>query len=109
MEEFDKNKLGQRIKQLRITKGYSQDDLCDKIGIDPPSLSKFENGKNAPSLPTLIKIIDALEVQPNEVFDYSHFKSESELERDLINRYRKLTVEKKQYFYRLLSFIEELN
>ena len=44
--DYDQKKLGKRIKELRISKSLSQDELCDKIlDFDSHYLSKIETGK----------------------------------------------------------------
>jgi len=40
--------IGQRIKQLRVFKGWKQKDLADKLGIKVPTLSSWENDVHIP-------------------------------------------------------------
>lgn len=44
-----------------------QQELADAIGINMQSLSKIERGVNYPTFDTLEKIMDVLEVTPNEL------------------------------------------
>lgn len=110
MEDFDNIKLGQRIKQIRIAKGYSQEELCALIGdnIDPPSISRIENGKKAPNIQTLVKIIIALDSSPNEIFDYSHILNLKDLDKEIKKELKSLTADKKQLIYRMIKLIKEL-
>lgn len=59
--------LGQNIQTIRKMKGWTQQELSDKIGINLQSLSKIERGVNYPTLDTLEKLTQALEVTPNEL------------------------------------------
>jgi len=54
--------IGNNIKELRKAKGYKQKDLAEKIQIATNSLSRYETGEREPSIETLEKIADALEV-----------------------------------------------
>ncbi len=54
------NKLGNLLRELRSSKGYSLRELNDLTGISFSYLSKFELGKNIPSKEDLVKISDAL-------------------------------------------------
>jgi transcriptional regulator with XRE-family HTH domain len=45
--------LGLRIVALRRSKGWSQGDLADRLGIDRSRLGKWERGLYAPSLEEL--------------------------------------------------------
>lgn len=107
-KSFNKEKLGKRIKEIRISKNLSQNALCDLIDMDPSMLSNFETGKTLPTIPTLFKIMSALNVEPNSIFNISHIKNEKELKNDLITKYDKLSPEKKMFLYRLIELVEEL-
>lgn len=55
------------IKQLRIQKGIKQIDLASAVGIDDSSLRRIESGRTSPTLKTLIRIADALNVEVREL------------------------------------------
>ena len=44
-----------------------QHELADRIGINMQSLSKIERGLNYPTFDTLEKIMEVLDVTPNEL------------------------------------------
>lgn len=43
-----KSLLGKRIKEIRKKRGLTQEKLAELAGIETPSLSNIENGKNYP-------------------------------------------------------------
>lgn len=51
---------GNRLKLARIYSGLTTDELGDKIGVTRQGISQFENGKNDPSLSTLISLASTL-------------------------------------------------
>ena len=59
--------LGENIQRVRKFRGMNQQELADAIGINMQSLSKIERGVNYPTFDTLEKIMDVLEVTPNEL------------------------------------------
>lgn len=59
--------LGENIQTIRKHRGMKQQELADAIGINMQSLSKIERGVNYPTFDTLEKIMDVLEVMPNEL------------------------------------------
>jgi len=61
-EETGLKRIGQRVRQLRESKGLSVQTLADKAKMKRPNLSRIENGHHQPSLDTLEKIAEALEV-----------------------------------------------
>ena len=54
--------IGERIKYLRETKGFTQVELARRIGIHSVSLSRYERGEEIPNEAMIQKIADALEV-----------------------------------------------
>ena len=61
-EETGLKQIGERIHQWRESKGYSIQHLADKAKMKRPNLSRIENGHHQPSLDTLEKIAEALEI-----------------------------------------------
>lgn len=55
------------LKRLREAKGWSLRDLEAESGIDHSMLGKYESGARQLTLATVYKLIDALEVEPNEL------------------------------------------
>lgn len=52
---------GRVIQCIRKERGMTQEQLAEKVGIDPNSISRIERGRLIPALPTLIDICNALE------------------------------------------------
>lgn len=53
---------GQVIQRVRKKCGLTQEQLAEKTGIEPNSISRIERGALTPALPTLIDICNALEI-----------------------------------------------
>jgi len=52
--------LGQRIKQLRKDKGWTQKELANRVGTSPAQLNKYEAGQNTPPLDKLVLFAEVL-------------------------------------------------
>jgi transcriptional regulator with XRE-family HTH domain len=61
--------LGKRIQELRESKGFSQVDLAGKMlgKFDTTNISRIESGRTNPTIFTLFRIAEALEVPLNEL------------------------------------------
>ena len=59
--------LGKRIRESRIKKGYTQQDLAERADIGVVYLSEIERGIKMPSLNIFIKIIDTLDVSADYI------------------------------------------
>ena len=69
--------LGARIKELRKSRGLSQDQLSESIGIDPKHLSRIEVGKSYPYMETLESIANSLDVEIKDLFEFCHLEKET--------------------------------
>ncbi len=67
-----KELLGGRIKELRKLRKLSQEELSEKIGIDPKHLSRIEVGRGFPSLAALERLAAALNMELKDFFEFTH-------------------------------------
>ena len=106
--EFNKEKFAKRLKEIRLSKKMTQDELSVKTGIEPPNYSNIERGKTTPTLQSLSKILTNLEVSPDEIFEYNHFEDEKTLDELNLKIYNSFSFETKQSLYKILRALEEL-
>ena len=98
----NKKLLGKRIKELRKSKGLTQEQLAELINIETSSLSGIESGRHFPSLPTLERISIQLNVEIKNFFDYNHIKSKEEIKKEIIENIDKLSTEKLNFIYGMI-------
>ena len=63
-------KLGKRIKELRIEKGFSQAKLGFEISKDQQSIHKVEAGEFNPTYIYLLEICEGLDIKISELLDF---------------------------------------
>lgn len=61
-------RVGERLKILRKYKGYTQGELGEKVDLPQSYIGGIERGEKNISLETLEKLIQALDIGPEEVF-----------------------------------------
>jgi transcriptional regulator with XRE-family HTH domain len=96
--------FGKNLKRIRLEKGLNQDILAEKIGIEIHNLSRIETGCSFPRIKTLIKILNILDVEPVELFDFTKSTEKIDL-RLSINKLLDKNPQKIEDFYKLLSAI----
>jgi len=69
-----KQKVGNRIRELRKQIELSQESLAYKSEVDRTYMTDVENGRRNVSLEILEKIIKALEISFTEFFNSKEFK-----------------------------------
>ncbi len=60
--------IGKRIKELRKNGNLIISDIAIKACVTAGLISRIENGRTIPSLPVLLKIISALEIEVTDFF-----------------------------------------
>ena len=80
---MDTKKIGAFIAMNRKKKGYTQEQLAEKIGIGTPNISYFETGKFAPSIETLQKLAQVFGIEIYELYMFQPLKPTSEIKQEL--------------------------
>ena len=62
--------IGERIRNLRISKGMTQKQLAMKLHVSNCAVSRYEKGKADPELSTLDDLASLFQVDYNYLFDY---------------------------------------
>lgn len=57
-----------RVRELRMNLGFSQEELSRRAGITRSYLSQIENGRYSPTGEVLLRLASALGVSLNEIF-----------------------------------------
>jgi len=98
------NRRVRNLKKLRMEKKVSQSKLAEIIGTSQQSINKYENHKVEPDINTLIALADYFQtsvdylighteerhmIEPVSAYDLNQEES------NLIDKYRKLTVDEK--------------
>lgn len=60
--------FGEHVRRLRKASGYSQEAFGDACGIDRSYMGGIERGEHNLALINILKIVDALDIQPSEFF-----------------------------------------
>lgn len=105
---FNKN----RLKSARIFSGFTISELADLSDVSKQAISQFENGKNKPTLETLMKLMYVLKF-PREYFYESDSIEEVQVGntffRSLVSTSKKerlSQIEKTRYFSKICDFLE---
>ncbi|MBC9794894.1 helix-turn-helix domain-containing protein [Sinomicrobium weinanense] len=62
--------LQKRVKDLRIKKGLSQEELADKTGLSLRTIQRIEHGESVPRGDTLKRLSIALQATPDDLIDW---------------------------------------
>lgn len=97
--------LGQRIKELRKAKKFTQAQLSEMIGMETTNFCKLENGGQLPKEENIEKIATALNVNVKDLFDFGHIKPRKILEDELITTIKNAPDKELELYHRIVFSI----
>jgi len=63
-------RFGKKLREIRNSKNLSQEALSKKAGLDRTYVGKIERGEKSPSLHTIEKLANILDVEIFELFKF---------------------------------------
>ena len=106
-----KKSFGKRMQKYREQAGYSQEGLAEKIECSTIFISYMERGEKSPSLDTLIKLVNALNIPADSLLgDEINMYSYSQL-KHLERRLTELPLKEQEKLLNIFDYIisAELN
>ncbi|WP_410981586.1 helix-turn-helix domain-containing protein [Bacillus cereus] len=86
--------FSERLKEEREKRNWSQNDLAEKIHVSRQSVSKWETGKNYPSIEIIIHLSDLFGITIDELL-----RSDEELKQKVIQDSKQLAHPKWKMFF----------
>ncbi|MDD6860881.1 MAG: helix-turn-helix transcriptional regulator [Megasphaera elsdenii] len=68
--DFDKKAIGERIKEYRLKRGFTQSDLAKQANITRIALGNYERGERIPTINIFARIAMALNASIDELMGY---------------------------------------
>lgn len=62
--------VGNRIREFRASLSISQEELAHRASMHAAHIGQIERGDKSPTIDSLVKIVDALEITLAELFDF---------------------------------------
>lgn len=64
---IDYASIGQKVKQIRLSKGVTQEQLAEAVGVGVTHISHLETGSGTVSLKVFLAIVNYLECSADEI------------------------------------------
>lgn len=89
--------FGEKLKTERKNRGWSQEELAEKLFVSRQAVSKWENGQNYPSIEVIMKVSDLFGVSIDELL-----RSDEELKEKVIKDSKQLAYPKLKFTFDVL-------
>lgn len=106
MKELDFKYIGKRLREIRISKGLTQEYVASCADVNTSHISNIENDRVKISLTTLVYVCNALNVTVDYVLHNEYSNSNSPIEHSILLEVQKCDCEMQE---RILKIIQVLN
>jgi len=93
--------VGARVRQARERKGWTQEQVAEKLGIGPETVSRYETGAIPLSLTMLVRVAGALGIEPVSLLPAPR-KGQQQADEELLGRWRALDADGRKLVLGLL-------
>ena len=88
--------FGQNVQKYRKYRNLTQEKLAELVGVDVTSISAVETGKYFPSADNLARIVEVLQVQFSDLFEFDSLMANEEMFNDIIEMLTSFKCDKKR-------------
>ena len=104
-QEIDYKKLGLRIKEIRQTRGFTQENLAEMVSCNVSHISNIENNYTKASLNVLVAIANALDVTIDYLLSNQYRDSSTALDNEILKALRNCNNEKKERILKMIDLM----
>ena len=104
---LDYTVIGQRIKQARLAKNYTQEELSEKIDVSVAFLSRVERGNSHINLKRLHQVCNLLDVSEGYILNGASSDSTNYLTKEFNDLIQSCSADKQRLIYKVAKVIAE--
>lgn len=104
-QEISYKELGLKIKQLRQSKGYTQDVLAEMIDCNTSHISNIENNHTKVSLNALLSIANALNTSIDYLLSSQYDNASLALDREISRLLKSCDAAKKEKIIKIIEIL----
>ena len=104
-QEIDNFKLGLKIKEVRQSKGLTQDRLAEMVSCNTSHISNIENNHTKVSLNVLLAIANALNTSIDYLLSNPYENSSLALDNEILRAIKNCNDEKKEKILKMIAIL----
>ena len=105
MKELNFEFIGKRIREVRISKGLTQEYLANVANINTSHISNIENNRVKISLSTLVHICNAMNVTVDYILSNEYNDTGSALDHAILKELQKSSNDKKEKILKIIQIL----
>jgi transcriptional regulator with XRE-family HTH domain len=105
MKELDFAKIGKKIKDLRLSKGLTQEYVANVAYVNTSHISNIENNRVKISLSTLVQVCNALDVTVDYVLADEYKDPSSPIDQSILKELQKCDCDTKERILKIITIL----
>lgn len=106
MKEIDFEKIGRKLKEIRLSKGLTQEYVANAADVNTSHISNIENNRVRISLPTLVYVCNALNVTIDYVLSDEYLDTSSVLDEEILRHLQICPVKTKKQILQIIQILQ---
>jgi len=106
MKDIDFARISKKLKDIRISKGLTQEYIANMADVNTSHISNIENNRVKISLPTLVNICNALDVTVDYILADEYIDSASPLEQSILKELHKCDNPTKERVLKIIRILQ---
>lgn len=105
MKELNFEKIGKKIKELRMEKGLTQEYIATMADVNTSHISNIENNRVKISLSTLVHVCNALDTTVDYILSSEYISADTPLEQEILTALKPLSIDTKEKVLKIIHIL----
>ena len=106
MKDLDFQKIGKKIKEMRISKHLTQEYIANATDVNTSHISNIENNRVKVSLSTLVQICNALDTTVDYILSDEYKDPDSAIEQSILHEIHGCSLETKKQILKVIMALK---
>lgn len=89
MKDINFERIAKKLKQIRLSKGFTQEYVANMADVNTSHISNIENNRVKISLSTLVQVCNALDTTVDYILSEEYTAPSSAIEQELLMQFRR--------------------
>lgn len=106
MEEINFERIGKKLREIRINKGYTQEYISNSVNVNTSHISNIENNNVKVSLSTLVHICNVLNTTVDYVLSEEYLNTSSVLDQSILHELQNCDTDTKERILKIIRILQ---
>lgn len=106
MKDINFERIGRKIKEIRLSKGLTQEYIANMADVNTSHISNIENNRVKISLPTLVHVCNALNTTIDYILAEEYNDASAALDREILQQLQLCSTDTKSQILKIVQILQ---